>query len=600
MISSEPLLVAIPGSNPGGENLRYSGIYDKIKEARREDDDAPQGEWTHERKKADFVLVAKLASDALTNKSKDLQVAAWLVEAWIDREGFQGLVEGLKLLKALVENFWDNLYPELEDGDAELRAAPLDWIGTRLDQRLKKVSLTKSGLDFFEYKESRAIGYEADATTDEKREARELAINEKRPTGEVFDAALDATPKAFYVAAAQALQESLDGIEALQQVCDPKFGDARPGFSGLRENLEQIKQVVNSLLQKKRIQEPDEPAPVEAQPVAEEAPQEAMAVGAGGAAVAPKRAPVSGSAQPTTKDEALRNVVLAARFLRQENNYDPVPFLLLRALRWGELYAGGTTLDASLLEAPPTETRKEVRKLATEGSWEAVIGEVEKAMETPGGRAWLDLQRYADEAFYNVGSYYEPVKNAISAMFKALLTSYPDLLSATLNDDTPAAGPPTKQWVEQTLQAAPAAAAVPETIPVAQPMAAAGASAEPDAYDVALEHLRKKRVDEAVDLLSRQIRHETSGRGRFQRQFQLAQICLTAGRDAVAANILNDLSHEIEARNLGEWESPEMIAQVLAVFLKCIDKVNAAPEIKERLYSTICKLDPGLAMKIGR
>src|SRR3569623_802263 len=110
MITSEPLLVAIPGSNPGGENLRYSGIYDKIKEARREDDDAPQGEWTHERKKADFVLVAKLATDALTNKSKDLQVAAWLVEAWIDREGFPGLVEGLKLLKALVETFWDNLY----------------------------------------------------------------------------------------------------------------------------------------------------------------------------------------------------------------------------------------------------------------------------------------------------------------------------------------------------------------------------------------------------------------------------------------------------------------------------------------------------------
>ncbi len=40
----------IPGDNPGGENLRYAPIYDKIKEARRQDDDAPQGEWARERK----------------------------------------------------------------------------------------------------------------------------------------------------------------------------------------------------------------------------------------------------------------------------------------------------------------------------------------------------------------------------------------------------------------------------------------------------------------------------------------------------------------------------------------------------------------------
>ncbi|HEY3928410.1 MAG TPA: type VI secretion system protein TssA [Candidatus Koribacter sp.] len=592
------MLAPIPGSNPGGENLRYSGIYDKIKEARREDDDAPQGDWTHELKKADFVLVVKLATDALTNKSKDLQVAAWLVEAWIDREGFPGLVEGLKLCKGLVENFWDNLYPEIEDGDAELRAAPLEWIGSRLDQRLKKVKITKNGLSFFDYKESRAIGYEADVATDEKRESREQAVAEHKTTGELWDAAVDATPKAFYVSATEALQASLDDIEALGQTCDAKFGEYRPSFTSLQESLAQIRQVINSLLAKKRIQEPDEAAPAdETAAPAEEAQADAMAVGAGGAAV--KRAPAArGSAQPTSREEALNNIVLAARFLRGENAYDPIPFLLLRAVRWGEIYNGGTALDVSLLEAPATESRKELRRLATESNWEAVIGEVEKAMETPGGRAWLDLQRYADEAFYNVGSYYEPVRNAVSAIFRALLTSYPDLLSATLNDDTPAAGPQTKQWIDETLKPTQAAASAPE--PMAAEPSSAAAAGEPDVYDVALEYLRKKRVDEAVDLISHQIRHENSGRGRFQRQFQLAQICLMAGRDAVAANILNDLAHEIEQRNLGDWESPEMIAQVLAVFLKCIDKVNAPAETKERLYSTICKLDPGLAMKLGR
>jgi hypothetical protein len=182
------------------------------------------------------------------------------------------------------------------------------------------------------------------------------------------------------------------------------------------------------------------------------------------------------------------------------------------------------------------------------------------------------------------------------------LTSYPGLLTATLNDDTPAAGPQTHQWIEENLLPKAAPPSEPEPVPAATatPQAGSTTSTEPDVYDKALACLRKKKVDEAVDLLSHQIRLESSGRGRFQRQFQLAQICLTAGRDAVAANILNELSHDIEARNLGDWESPEMIAQVLAVFLKCIDKVNATPEIKERLYSTICKLDPALAMKLGQ
>src|SRR5947208_289654 len=117
----DDLLNPIPGENPSGANLRYAPTYDKIKEARREDDDAPQGEWRRERKLADWPTVIKLTTEALFKKSKDLQLAAWLTEALIKRNGIAGLLDGLQVLGGLVENFWDNLYPELEDGDAEYR-----------------------------------------------------------------------------------------------------------------------------------------------------------------------------------------------------------------------------------------------------------------------------------------------------------------------------------------------------------------------------------------------------------------------------------------------------------------------------------------------
>src|SRR5579864_338546 len=303
----DDLLNPISGDNPSGASLRYDPLYDKIKEARREDDDANQGEWARERKVADWKLVIKLAGDALANKSKDLQLAAWLTEAALRNEGFTGLLGGLKILQGLVENFWDTLYPEMEDGDAEMRAGPLDWVGSRLDQAVHQAPITRSGLDWFQFKQSRAVGYEADAeATTEKAEARTQAISEGKITGEEWDSAFAGTPKSFYVDCKQALDDCLDAIDALSAACEPRFGDVTPGFTGLRGPLEEVRSTVGSLLQKKRELEPDEESVVEAtaaEAVAEEAATDSAAEGG-----APGRPRKTVSAEPADKDDAVSRV----------------------------------------------------------------------------------------------------------------------------------------------------------------------------------------------------------------------------------------------------------------------------------------------------
>src|ERR1700730_12397771 len=146
------LLNPIPGSNPSGQNLRYAPIYVKIKEARREEDESPQGAWERERKKADYGLVLRLCIEALSSQTKDLQIAAWTNEALLKLEGLAGLTHGLELTQHLLDDFWDSIYPELEENDAELRATPLDWIGSRVGQHLQHVPLTRTGLDWIKYK----------------------------------------------------------------------------------------------------------------------------------------------------------------------------------------------------------------------------------------------------------------------------------------------------------------------------------------------------------------------------------------------------------------------------------------------------------------
>src|SRR2546425_1963044 len=128
VLDLEALLKPIAGDKPAGESVRYAGVYDAIQEARRADDDLPMGDWQREVKSADWRAVINLATDVISGKSKDLQIGAWLVEALTKRHGFVGLRDGLNLLREMHEQFWEGLYPEIEDGDLEFRGGPLNWL----------------------------------------------------------------------------------------------------------------------------------------------------------------------------------------------------------------------------------------------------------------------------------------------------------------------------------------------------------------------------------------------------------------------------------------------------------------------------------------
>jgi len=602
----DDLLNPISGSNPSGENLRYAPVYDQLKEARREDDEAAQGEWRHELKKADWVLVVKLAGETLAKKSKDLQIAAWLTEGLLRREGYGGLKAGLDLSRGLLENFWDTLYPEIEDGDLEMRATPVEWIGSRLDEAVRRVPLTRGGIDWFRYKESRSVSSEADAAgNDSKLNARTTAIEEGKLTPEQFDQDFHATPEAFYLQATADLDGCLESLEALNGVSEEKFTEYAPNLGGLRKTLEEVKQAIHILLVRKREQESGAETSAAAGEAAAEGGFEPAAAAAGGGAAqrrAGKRPP---GAEPADRDDALDRVAAVVRWLRQQDASNPAPYLLLRGLRWGELRAAGEGYDPdpSLLEPPPAGARQELKRLAGEGDWAQVLEAAETAMESPGGRAWLDLQRYAVNACDNLGYY--AAAWAIKSELRALLADVPKLLEQTLADDTPTANAETRAWVKEFAGSAGAAPA--ESFyappPRAEPAGgeeSLGAEAPPDAYELAMAAARSGRPQEAVEILSREAAQESSGRGRFQRKVQLAQVCLAAGRETLALPILQELAQEMDRRGLEGWEPPEALAHALGLLYRCMEKTGLSTEEKQKVYGRICRLDAMQALALAR
>jgi len=596
----EGLLNPIPGENPSGQSLRYDPVYDKIREARRADEELQLSEeaskkdvWAHTIKKADFILVTKLATEALSKKTKDLQIAAWLTEALLAQERIAGLTQGLGLLRGLIENFWDTLYPEVEDGDLEMRAGPIEWVGSRLDLQVRKVPLTKNKLDWLKFQESRRVGYEADAQGNEaKTTARQAAIAEKKCTAEEFDDAVRNTGETYYRQLTADLAAAVDSAQALETLGDEKFGRDAPNFANLKKALEDLQDAVREFWKPAEETQPEAETP-------EEQLGEAVSEQATPSAAAPARKRAAVSEEPADPDDAVRRILGIARYLRLANPANPVPYMVLRGLRWGELRAGGSSLDPALLESPPSETRQQLKRLAAEGQWNEVLETAEAAVGLPCGRGWLDLQRYTVRACEGLG--HEAVAAAVCAGLRSLLSDYPALASVSLSDDTPAANNETQAWISERILPPPPEPPEPQIVVALHPsstVAAAGnnGSAPPDVHELAQQAARSGRIQDAFEILSREIAQERSGRARFHRKIQLAALCLSAKHEAIAYPILEELAQEIDRRKLEEWEESSALAHPLALLLRCMDKLGYDDAAKQKIYQKICRLDPVQAL----
>ena len=274
-------------------------------------------------------------------------------------------------------------------------------------------------------------------------------------------------------------------------------------------------------------------------------------------------------------------------------------------MRWGELREVGTSLNPAMLEAPPTEKRTRLKKNAMEGNWADVLETAEEAMKLPSGRGWLDLQRYTVRACESLGSDFDAVATAIRSELKSLLADYPDLVASSLMDDTPAANPETQAWLQESILPPPPASPIqPELEPVEAPVLQiieppkSNGEKPPDVVELAMRAARSGRVQEAIEMLTREIGQERSGRGRFTRQIQLANIFLATKHEAIAYPILVELAEEIERRKLEEWEEPATVAQPLALLYRCAEKLGRDDAEKQKIYQKLCRLDPGQALAL--
>jgi type VI secretion system protein ImpA len=450
----DDLLTPIAGENPSGEDLYYDRIFDQIKEARREDaDDLPEGDWERtQKKKADHRAVIKLAGEAIAKRSKDIRLAGWLVEAHLRVEGFPVLVPGIELLRTLQETFWETLFPPIEEGgDVELRMLSVEAAARLIAAAARKAPLTRSGLNHENYLESRIVGYERDATSDAKLEARKDALDHGKISAEDFDSAFVATPKSLYTAAEATLAESIASVELLDSYGQEAYGDLAPNLSPLRSTLEEIHQIASLLLNERRKTEPDpvaaSAAPASPSDTASATASEARPDDVDTSRPGPQR--TAGPAQLNGAADAYALVVESAVFLFDRNPQSPVPYLVCAGLRLGETRMQGAIPAPGFAIGPGSEVRQSLRSMANRGAWKDLLRASLPILASECARSWLDLHRYIFQASQETGA--EAIAMAVAGTVRSLLAVQPELRNWTLEDDTGAANPETQRWLDATV-----------------------------------------------------------------------------------------------------------------------------------------------------
>src|SRR4051794_6122133 len=133
VIDFAKLLAPVPGAKPTGGDLRadaspnspYYVTKDARSSARAAERQLVTGEDAADAAPPDWRPVYQNATKVLTEKSKDLEITAYLIEALTRLHGFAGLRDGFRLARELVEKYWDGLYPLPDEEGLEARLAAL-------------------------------------------------------------------------------------------------------------------------------------------------------------------------------------------------------------------------------------------------------------------------------------------------------------------------------------------------------------------------------------------------------------------------------------------------------------------------------------------
>ena len=308
----EALLAPINGESPTGPDLEYDADFLALERAAAPKAERVMGDEVKAAEEPDWNEVAEMAL-ALLRRSKDLRVAVHLATAWLRTSGMPGWAAGMGLVRGLLENFWEGVYPQLDaedDNDPTARVNAVAPISS-LDGALAYVQTTpfvqSPRLGRFSLRDLRVANGELKPAASAEGEASASAS-----ITEIEACCMDC-PEEELAAAATAVGAMLEDLRAIDQIFSDHIGTAGPELKPLLADAQELKRFLDGQFARRN----------------PEAAAEEVVEGGEPAGVAA----AAGNGRINGPQDVLRRMDEICDYYARAEPSSPVPLLLRRAQR---------------------------------------------------------------------------------------------------------------------------------------------------------------------------------------------------------------------------------------------------------------------------
>lgn len=328
------LLAPVPGAAPCGPSMRYDPAFLALRQARVEDDPTlPMREWERPLTKADWRAVAGECA-ALLGRTKDLQLAAWLCDAWLRQHQLLGFAAGAELLTQLVERYWDDLHPLIEDGDSDARVAPFTWMNESLPLTLR----LNVPLMFLPDRKPATLNLADWDQIITATAARDRAGAAGQLNREELIAMADSRNLHWLADLLDQLQDALGKWDALDRALDARLALEAPSLAKVADTLRKLQRACASLLDGRDPRAVVAAAPAPASVPAQTIEEPSMTVAEISTSPAVQDAPaLLPNGAIGSRQDAYRMLEAAAEYLQRTEPHSPTPYLVKRAVTWGQM-----------------------------------------------------------------------------------------------------------------------------------------------------------------------------------------------------------------------------------------------------------------------
>ena len=320
LLDIDALLEPIPGDDPAGSPVPYV-LRTQLEEARKPSDptDPASGDSSAQPRRIDWAGLIRGTQSILCKQSKDLLVAARLTEALCCEHGFPGLAEGFTLLRRMFDECWERIYPAVDDGDLEVRAAPLNWLGET--DRGARFPTTLRGLPLLQGE------FQQVSWLDWRRS------QDGRGDTESLEQAVRQASREDVYQLTQDIGLALAEYGQLLAVVNQRLGDAAPSMQGLSEALTDCRTLAEQILARKGGPPlPGGDAAADSGDAGLDG-QGSQSTGGGRGESGQQECRRAAAA----RSDAYRRLAEVGEELRILEPHSPVPTLIQTAVRWGGL-----------------------------------------------------------------------------------------------------------------------------------------------------------------------------------------------------------------------------------------------------------------------